>query len=54
MDVFRTPDERFENLPGFDFDPHYVEVAAVPELPDGQSLRVHYLDEGLLTPRRCC
>lgn len=38
MDVLRTPDERFAGLPGYDFDPHYVEVA------DG--LRVHYVDEG--------
>lgn len=37
MDVFRTPDERFSGLPGYDFDPHYVQV-------DG--LRLHYLDEG--------
>lgn len=42
MHVLRTPDERFESLPGFAFDPHYTEV------PDGEggSLRVHYLDEG--------
>ncbi|OBK92361.1 alpha/beta hydrolase [Mycobacterium asiaticum] len=36
-EVFRTPDTRFENLPGYDFTPHYLEV-------DG--LRMHYLDEG--------
>jgi haloalkane dehalogenase len=36
-EVFRTPDERFQNLPGYDFAPNYVEV-------DG--LRLHYLDEG--------
>ncbi|ORA22656.1 alpha/beta hydrolase [Mycobacterium angelicum] len=36
-EVFRTPDSRFEQLPGYDFAPHYVEV-------DG--LRLHYLDEG--------
>ena len=35
--VYRTPDARFENLPGFDFEPHYLEI-------DGY--RVHYLDEG--------
>lgn len=35
--VLRTPDERFENLPGYDFEPHYMEI-------DGY--RVHYLDEG--------
>jgi len=34
---YRTPDERFASLPGFDFEPHYVEQ-------DG--LRMHYLDEG--------
>jgi haloalkane dehalogenase len=37
VDVFRTPDERFEGLPGYDFEPNYAEV-------DG--LRLHYLDEG--------
>ncbi len=37
MDVFRTPDERFESLPGYPYEPHYVEV-------DG--LRLHHVDEG--------
>jgi haloalkane dehalogenase len=37
MDVFRTPDERFADLPGYPYEPHYVEV-------DG--LRLHHLDEG--------
>jgi haloalkane dehalogenase len=37
MDVFRTPDERFESLPGYPYEPHYVEV-------DG--LRLHDIDEG--------
>jgi haloalkane dehalogenase len=37
MDVFRTPDERFANLPGYPYEPHYVDV-------DG--LRLHHLDEG--------
>jgi haloalkane dehalogenase len=37
MDIFRTPDERFANLPGYTFEPHYSEV-------DG--LRLHHLDEG--------
>lgn len=36
-EIFRTPDERFQNLPGYDFAPNYVEV-------DG--LRLHYVDEG--------
>ena len=38
MKVLRTPDERFADLPGYPFEPHYVEIA------DG--LRVHLLDEG--------
>jgi len=37
MDVYRTPDEQFADLPGYGFDPHYLEQ-------DG--LRMHYLDEG--------
>ena len=36
-DAFRTPDERFEGLPGFPFEPQYREV-------DG--LRLAHLDEG--------
>ncbi len=42
MDVLRTPDDRFENLPGYPFQPHYLDV------PDGEGgdLRVHYVDEG--------
>jgi len=38
MDVLRTPDERFESLPDFDFAPNYLTV--------GGGLRMHYLDEG--------
>lgn len=37
MDLLRTPDERFEHLPGFPHLPHYLEV-------DGR--RIHYVDEG--------
>jgi len=36
-EVFRTPDERFQGLPDFDFEPHYREV-------DG--LRLAHLDVG--------
>jgi pimeloyl-ACP methyl ester carboxylesterase len=40
-DVLRTPDERFANLPGYPFAPHYIsDLAGYP------GLRVHYLDEG--------
>jgi haloalkane dehalogenase len=44
MDVFRTPDERFDGLPGYPFEPHYAEV-------DG--LRLHYVDEGEGRPFVC-
>lgn len=37
MQVLRTPDHCFENLPGYPWQPNYLEV-------DG--LRIHYLDEG--------
>jgi haloalkane dehalogenase len=40
-DVFRTSDERFENLPGYDWDPHYFDLGG-----DLAGLRMHYLDEG--------
>ena len=36
MDYLRTPDERFLNLPGYNFTPHYVEI---------KGLRMHYIDE---------
>jgi haloalkane dehalogenase len=44
VEVFRTPEERFAGLPGYDFDPHYVDV-------DG--LRLNYLDEGEGDPVVC-
>ena len=40
METLRIPDERFENLPGFDFAPHYIDT-----LKGYEGLRVHYLDE---------
>lgn len=46
MKTVRTPDERFEGLPGFPFAPHYVDIDDL----DGGSLRVHYLDEGQGAP----
>ena len=42
MKVLRTPDERFENLPDFPFEPHYLNI----EDQDLGGLRIHYLDEG--------
>lgn len=43
MDVLRTPDDRFEGLPGYGFTPHYV---TVPRGDGARELRMHYLDEG--------
>ncbi|MGC6477558.1 MAG: haloalkane dehalogenase [Ilumatobacteraceae bacterium] len=42
MQVARTPDERFEALPNFPFEPHYAEI----DDGEGGRLRVHYVDEG--------
>jgi haloalkane dehalogenase len=42
MEFVRTPDGRFEHLPGFAFEPHYVEIPSGA----GGTLRVHHLDEG--------
>ncbi|ORB85061.1 haloalkane dehalogenase [Mycobacterium kansasii] len=42
MDVVRTPDARFENLVGYPFAPHYLEVAATGT----PAVRMHYVDEG--------
>jgi haloalkane dehalogenase len=36
-DVYRTPDERFANLPGYPFQPHYT---------DFRGLRMHHLEAG--------
>jgi haloalkane dehalogenase len=37
MKTIRTPEERFDDLPGYDFEANYTEI-------DG--IRVHYVDEG--------
>lgn len=48
MDILRTPDDRFENLSGYPFEPNYLNVPTfdVSEGGERQTLRVHYLDEG--------
>ena len=37
MPVIRTPDERFDNLPDFPYQPHFVEI---------NGMHIHYIDEG--------
>ena len=47
MEIVRTPDERFADLPDFPFEPRYAEVSTLdPADGDGATLRVAYLDEG--------
>ena len=41
MNVYRTPDDRFEGLPGWPYEPRYLEQ-------DG--LRMHFVDEGAGDP----
>jgi haloalkane dehalogenase len=43
-DVFRTPDDRFAGLPGYDFEPHWH---------DADGLRLHYVDLGAGDPVVC-
>src|SRR3990167_6191550 len=38
MNILRTPDERFANLPDYPFAAHYHEISP--------GLRLHYVDEG--------
>ncbi len=37
-EIYRTPDDRFSNVPDFPFPPHYHTL--------GDGLRMHYVDEG--------
>jgi len=38
MEILRTPDERFEALTNWPYEPHYVEL--------DDKIRIHYVDEG--------
>ena len=42
MKTLRTPDERFANLDGYNYEPHYCDISDL----EGGTLRVHYIDEG--------
>ena len=41
MEALRTSDDRFENLPDFNYAPHYID-----DLSGYEDLRIHYVDEG--------
>ncbi len=42
MELLRTPDKRFANLPCYAFKPNYFQANE-----DGLSIRLHYIDEGM-------
>jgi len=46
IELLRTPDARFENLPGYDFEPHYVFVDDPTGRPGNARIRVHYTYSG--------
>jgi haloalkane dehalogenase len=37
MKILRTPDERFQNLSDYEFEPHYLDI---------DEMRMHFVDEG--------
>ncbi|MEM9939019.1 MAG: haloalkane dehalogenase [Pseudomonadota bacterium] len=41
LEALRTPNDRFSNLPGYTYEPNYIDT-----LKGYEGLRVHYLDEG--------
>ncbi len=45
IDALRTPDERFTNLPGWGYAPHYID-----DLSGYDGLRMHFVDEGPRDP----
>ena len=50
MDVVRTPDERFADLPAYPFEPHWATLSDWDSVTSasggGGTLRMHYVDEG--------
>ncbi len=44
MKILRTHDKRFVNLPDYAYEPNYIEVPS----SEGETLRIHYIDEGPL------
>ena len=42
MEMLRTPDNHFQHLPDYPFEPHYTEI----DSGEGGSLRIHHIDEG--------
>ena len=42
MEILRTPDHCFDNIPDYPFEPHYTTI----KTHDGSDLRIHHIDEG--------
>ncbi|MEP1765557.1 MAG: haloalkane dehalogenase [Sulfitobacter sp.] len=42
MQIMRTPEDRFTDLEGYSYAPHYTDVTA----KDGTTVRIHHIDEG--------
>ena len=47
MEILRTPEQCFSDLPGYGFNPHYLN-----DLNGFDGLRLHYLDEGTSVAER--
>jgi haloalkane dehalogenase len=47
LEILRTPDDRFMNLPDFSFAPNYI-----GDLPSYPGMRAHYVDAGSQTANR--
>lgn len=43
MEILRTPDNRFENLPDYPFTPNYLTIT---DQAEDVGIRIHYIDEG--------
>lgn len=41
FEALRSPEDRFQSLPGYDYAPHYID-----DLEGYEDLRIHYVDEG--------
>ncbi len=43
MEILRTPDDRFGNLPDYPYKPNYL---TINDRSDDTAIRIHYIDEG--------
>jgi haloalkane dehalogenase len=43
LKILRTPEDRFDNLPDYPFDPHYLSIS---DRSGDAAIRIHHIDEG--------